>query len=129
MRMLGGPHRVEAALFHRDRQLGRGDRVISEKDRGAKFHGFLPIHARTADARVGGSSGQSRRRFGSRSFASNSWLPATRLTKRQSCSAARQSASTVSPRSQRRLSFFQDTTGCKKKGGEASRVIAFGRRE
>src|SRR5215831_2024478 len=41
MRMLGSPHRVEAALLHRERQLGRGDRVISEKDRGAEFHGSL----------------------------------------------------------------------------------------
>ena len=40
--MLGGPHRIEAALLHCDRQLRRGDRVIREKDRGAEFHEALP---------------------------------------------------------------------------------------
>src|SRR5262249_3390066 len=45
VRMLGGPDRIKAALLHRGRQLGRSDRVIGEKDRGAEFHRSLSSHA------------------------------------------------------------------------------------
>jgi len=38
VRVLGDPKRVEPALFQRRRQLGRGDRILGEKDRRAQFH-------------------------------------------------------------------------------------------
>src|SRR6516162_2711392 len=42
VRMLGGPHRLEAARFERFSELGRGHRVIGEKHRRAKIH--LSLH-------------------------------------------------------------------------------------
>src|SRR5690348_7970780 len=42
MRMLGRPYGIEAALLERDGKLGRRNRIIGEKDRGAKFHACSP---------------------------------------------------------------------------------------
>ena len=48
MRVLGRPDRVEPALLERYPQLGRGDRVIGEKDRSADIHRKFSVHARAA---------------------------------------------------------------------------------
>src|SRR5262249_23302438 len=38
VRVLGRPHRLEAALLEGPRQLGGGHRVVREEDRGAEVH-------------------------------------------------------------------------------------------